>query len=60
MYSKIYEDQSLFHHFSHNSEVILLIEQKYQNLIKHGHLIEYERQIPFVLLKVDSLGLNAI
>lgn len=60
MFNKILKDQSLFHFFSGDSEIIAAIHMKYVDSLKVKNQEHNLKQLPLVILKRDNQGKNAL
>lgn len=56
----VYQNQSLFHYFSDNVEVIEMIHHKFKTKFQEGTIKEDERLIPLTLLNHDNEGRTAL
>jgi hypothetical protein len=56
----VYEDNSLFHYFADNVEVIEMIHDKFMTAKEEGHLKDSEKNTPLTLLYPDPDGKTAL
>ena len=56
----IYDDLTMFHHFSKNDKVTRIICRKYKKLFYTNKLSEYEKSLPLLLFYKNKEGKNAL